>query len=60
VPSARPRVSSTPCQSGDSQAIGWRSGGRFEIGKNVPEKRKSGVMPNRKTALNFSGVRWVA
>src|SRR4029079_18949396 len=41
VPRASPRVSSTPCQRGDSQAIGWIAAGRFEIGKNVPENRKS-------------------
>jgi len=27
--------------------------GRFESGKNVPENRNSGVIPKRKTALNF-------
>ena len=60
VPKARPRLSSTPCHSGDSQATGWIAAGRFEIGKNVPENRNSGVIPKRNTALNFSGVRWVA
>src|SRR6266852_2949368 len=60
VPSARARLSSTPCQSGDSHAIGWIIAGRFEIGKNVPENRKSGVIPKRKSALNLSGLRCVA
>ena len=43
-----------------SQASGWRIGGSASTGKNVPENRNSGVIPNRKIAANRSGVRWVA
>ena len=51
---------STPCQSGEIQAIGWRKLGSDSIGKNVPEKRNSGVMPKRKMTLKRFGVRCVA
>jgi hypothetical protein len=30
------------------------------MGKKVPEKRKSGITPNRKRALNPFVSRWVA
>ena len=43
-----------------SQAIGCRIAGSDSNGKNVPENRNSGVMPNRKIALNLSGVFCVA
>ena len=54
------RHRSTPCHSGESQAIGWRNDGRLSIGKNVPLNRNSGVIPNRKSVANWSGVRCVA
>ncbi len=50
---------STPCQSGLSQASGRIAAGSCSIGKNVPEKRNSGVRPNRKIALNPWSLRWV-
>ena len=40
--------SATPWYSGVSQASGWRNAGSELIGKNVPENRNSGVIPNRK------------
>ena len=59
-PERQPAASATPCHSGVSQASGWTNAGSDSTGKNVPENRNSGVIPNRKIALNWSGVRWVA
>ena len=60
MPSDRPRVSATPWNSGVSQATTWRAGGSELTGKNVPENRNSGVIPNRKIVANWFGVFWVA
>src|SRR5207249_10877396 len=46
-PMVRPRASATPCASGVSQAIPWRTNGSWWIGKNAPPRRKSGVMMKR-------------
>ena len=43
-----------------SQATTWSAAGSELIGKNVPENRKSGVIPKRKIAANLLGVFWVA
>ena len=60
VPSDSARVSATPWNSGVSQANAWSAAGSELIGKNVPENRKSGVIPNRKIVENLSGVFCVA
>src|SRR6187401_174475 len=60
VPSESPRVSATPWNSGVIQATTWRAAGSELIGKNVPEKRNSGVMPKRKIVAKRFGVFWVA
>ena len=52
VPSASERPRSTPCHSGNSQAMTRSGSGSAVIGKNVPEKRNSGVIPNRQIELN--------
>ena len=53
-PVARLRQSATPCQSGVAQASGSSQSGSCEIGKKVPEKRKSGTSPKRKIAASHS------
>jgi D-alanyl-D-alanine carboxypeptidase len=53
-PVARLRQSATPCQSGVAHASAWRTAGSCEIGKKVPEKRKRGTSPKRKTAASHS------
>ena len=60
VPSDRPRVRATPWNSGVSQASAWSAAGSVVTGKNVPENRNSGVIPNRKIAANRLGVFCVA
>src|SRR3954466_804612 len=60
VPSDSPRVRATPWNSGVSQANAWSAAGSELIGKNVPENRNIGVMPNRKIVVNRFGVFWVA
>src|SRR5689334_16343318 len=40
--------------------MAWAIGGSELIGKKVPEKRKSGVIPKRKIVVNLFGVFWVA
>ena len=44
------RVRSTPCHSGVTFASVSIHGSRLAIGKNAPEKRKSGIIPSRKTS----------
>src|SRR3954454_8025000 len=60
VPSDSPRVKATPWNSGVSQAKAWSAAGSELIGKNVPENRNIGVMPNRKIVVNRFGVFCVA
>ena len=57
VPSDSARVSSTPWKSGVNQAMTWSGSGRLLIGKNVPENRKSGVIPKRKIGVELRGRR---
>src|SRR5205823_3555088 len=59
-PVIAPRHSSTPCHSGDSQQSRWSASGSCETGKNVPENRKSGMMPMRRTTGNRASVSCVA
>ena len=60
VPSASARPRSTPCHSGSSQAIDAAAArAAAVIGKNVPENRNSGVIPNRQIELNDDVSRWV-
>src|SRR6185437_4074596 len=60
VPSANVRLSSTPCHSGVTHAIGRTTSGSWSIGKNVPENRNRGVIPNRNIALKPWSLRCVA
>ena len=52
-PSDSARVSATPWYSGVSQATTWSAAGSDATGKNVPENRNSGVMPNRKIGVEL-------
>ena len=56
APSASSRVNATPWKSGVSQAIHSMASGSCSMGKNVPEKRKSGVMMKRKMNANDCSV----
>ena len=49
------RVRLTPCHRGVSLATHSSTGPRLLIGKNEPEKRKSGISPSRKISPNLSG-----
>ena len=51
VPVAASRDSSTPCQSGVTQASGCIHTGSWSIGKKVPENSISGVTTNRNRML---------
>src|SRR5437868_961905 len=53
VPRHKVRHRSTPCHSGVQYAIHWRPTGNCEIGKNVPENRNIGMMPNRRIVLRL-------
>src|SRR5258705_5238442 len=60
TPSDSARVNATPWNSGVNQARTWSAAGSVLIGKNVPENRKSGVIPNRKIVEKRFGVFCVA
>src|SRR6476620_7455970 len=60
TPSDNARVNATPWNSGVNQASTWSAAGSVLIGKNVPENRNSGVIPNRKIVAKRFGVFCVA
>src|SRR2546426_896688 len=60
TPSERPRASATPCASGVSQAMPWRSWGSWWSGKKTPPSKNRGVITKRPIRAKLWSVRRLA